>query len=106
MATHPILRGNEYIELKMLPALYDKNRMIAWNWDGVNILQESQGVSPNMKTNSIQYRVIQELIKGDYDIVYDDDNAGEIADVLTLKQIDNEIHVELYHLKFAHDGKI
>ena len=101
-----ILRGNEYIELKMLPALYDKNRMVAWNWDGVDILRESQGVSPNLRTDSIQYRVVQELIKGDYDIVYDDDNAGEIADVLTLKQIDNEIHVELYHLKFAHEGKI
>ena len=101
-----ILRGNEYIERKMLPALYDKNRMIAWNWDGVNILQESQGVSPNLNTDSIQYRVVQELIKSDYDIVYDDDNAGEIADVLTLKQIDNEIHVELYHLRFAHDGRI
>lgn len=101
-----ILRGNEYIELKSLPALYDKDRLIAWNWDGVDILNESQGVSPNLKTDSIQYKVVQELIKGDYDIVYDDDNAGEIADVITLKLVDNVIQVELYHLKFAHDGKI
>ena len=34
------------------------------------------------------------------------DNAGEIADVITLKLVENEIHVELYHLKFAHEGKI
>ena len=57
---------------------------------------ESQGVAPNIKTNSIQYRVIQRLMDGDYDIIYDDDNAGEIADVITLKQADNEIHIELY----------
>lgn len=67
---------------------------------------ESQGVAPNIKTNSIQYRVIQRLMDGDYDIIYDDDNAGEIADVITLKQADNEIHIELYHLKFAQGGRV
>lgn len=61
---------------------------------------------PHLKTDSIQYNVIQTLVRQDYDIVYDDDNAGEIADVITLKLIENEIHVELYHLKFAHEGKI
>lgn len=100
------LQGNEYIVLNAAPAFYDKNYLCEWNWDGVNLLKESQGVRPHLKTESIQYKVIQKLIEGDYDIVYDDDNAGEIADVITLKQIDNEIHVELYHLKFAHDGKV
>ena len=43
---------------------------------------------------------------GDYDIIYDDDNAGEIADVITLKQVGNKIHIELYHLKFAQGGVV
>ena len=88
------------------PALYNKDNLCAWNWDEVDLLKESQGVQPNIKKDSIQYKVIQKLVEGDYDIVYDDDNAGEIADVITLKLVDNEIHVELYHLKFAHDGKV
>lgn len=100
------LRGNEYIVLNAAPALYNRNNLYAWNWDGVNLLKESQGVKPHLTTESIQYKVIQKLIDGDYDIVYDDDNAGEIADVITLKLVDNVIHVELYHLKFAHDGKV
>lgn len=74
--------------------------------DEVDLLKESQGVQPDIKKDSIQYKVIQKQVEGDYDIVYDDDNAGEIADVITLKLIDNEIHVELYHLKFAHEGKV
>ena len=72
----------------------------------MNLSKESQGVRPHLKTDSIQYNVIQTLVRQDYDIVYDDDNAGEIADVITLKLVENEIHVELYHLKFAHEGKI
>ena len=100
------LRGNELIVLNAAPALYNKDDLCAWNWDEVDLLKESQGVQPNIKKDSIQYKVIQKLVEGDYDIVYDDDNAGEIADVITLKLVDNEIHVELYHLKFAHDGKV
>ena len=100
------LCGTEYIELKTPPAIFNRERIIGWNWQGVNLAVESQGVAPNIKTNSIQYRVIQELINGDYDIVYDDDNAGEIADVITLKQENNEIHIELYHLKFALGGEV
>ena len=100
------LRGNEYIVLSATPTLYDKNSLQEWDWEDVNLLKESQGVRPHLKTDSIQYNVIQTLVRQDYDIVYDDDNAGEIADVITLKLIENEIHVELYHLKFAHEGKI
>ncbi len=100
------LCGTEYIELKTPPTLYDRSRIIGWNWQGVDLSVESQGVAPNLRTNSIQYHVVQRLINGDYDIVYDDDNAGEIADVVTLKQENNAIHVELFHLKFALSGKV
>lgn len=100
------LCGTEYIELKTPPALYDRKRIIGWDWQGVNLAVESQGVAPNLKTDSIQYHVVQRLINGDYDVVYDDDNAGEIADVITLKHENDEIHIELYHLKFAQGGEV
>lgn len=100
------LNGTEYIKLPTPPAIYDRNRIIAWDWQGVNLAEESQGVVPNLNTNSIQYHVIRELLNGDYDIIYDDDNAGEIADVITIKSEDNKIHFELYHLKFAQGGRV
>lgn len=100
------LCGTEYIELTNLPAIYERERIIGWNWQDVNLAVESQGVFPNLKTDSIQYHVIQRLMNEDYDIIYDDDNAGEIADVITMKYIDNEIRVELYHLKFARGGQV
>lgn len=100
------LCGTEYIELKTPPAIYNRDRIDAWDWQGVNLAVESQGVAPNIKMDSIQYHVIQRLMNGDYDIIYDDDNSGEIADVITLKQENNEIHIELYHLKFAQEGRV
>ena len=100
------LCGTEYIELNSPPALYDRDRIIQWDWQGVKLSEESQGVAPKLKTDSIQYHVIQELQKVDYDIIFDDDNAGEIADVITMKQVNNKLRIELYHLKFAQDGRV
>ena len=98
------LCGTEYTELKTPPAVYDRDSIEAWNWDGVNLAVESQGVAPDIKTNSIQYHVIQELKNEDFDIIYDDDNSGEIADIITLKKNGNTIHIGLYHLKYAQGG--
>ncbi|MDD4509826.1 MAG: DEAD/DEAH box helicase family protein [Oscillospiraceae bacterium] len=99
------LCGNEYIVLKQLPGVYPEDRLIAWDWNGVDISKESQRVG-NLRTDSIQYHVVQELLKRDYDVIYDDDNAGEIADIITLKESNDFIDVELYHLKFAKGGKV
>lgn len=80
-----------------------KEDIQVWNWDGVNIKNESQG---NEKDNtSIQYHVIQKLKSQDFDIIFDDDNAGEIADVIAIKvdDINKVVKVELFHLKFSQE---
>ncbi|KNY29539.1 DEAD/DEAH box helicase [Pseudobacteroides cellulosolvens] len=99
------LNGNEYVELKQMILPYPKQLIQCWNWDGVDIRKESQGVLPKI-VDSIQYYVIQELMKGDYDIIYDDDNSGEIADVITIKELEKKIKIELYHLKYAKKGVV
>lgn len=100
------LCGNEYIELKRAPGMYPRDRITSWDWSGVNLSNESQGIIGQLQTDSIQYHVVQELLKQDYDIIYDDDNSGEIADLITLKASDKSIDIGLYHLKFAIKGII
>jgi len=56
-------------------------------------------------TDSIQYHFIQKLIAEDFDVVYDDDYAGEIADLIAIKINAEVIDVHLYHLKWASDGR-
>lgn len=99
------LQGNEYVKLKQIIQPYPTDRLISWNWVGVDLSKEAQGIHP-IKTDSIQYKVIQHLITKDFDIVYDDDYSGEIADVITIKELENEVNVQFYHLKFAKDGLI
>lgn len=99
------LTGNEYVQLKQIINVYPKDNIIAWNWQGVSLCNESQQVYPKI-TDSIQYKVIEELKKGDFDIIYDDDYSGEIADVITIKLYPDKICVGLYHLKFAIDGRV
>lgn len=99
------LQGNEYVELKHTIQPYPTNKLISWNWHGIDLRKEAQQINP-LQTDSIQYKVIQELKTGDFDIIYDDDFSGEIADVITIKEFDNEINIQFYHLKFAKEGLV
>jgi hypothetical protein len=99
------LTGNEYVELKQSIGVYPKDKIIAWDWSGVNIQSESQHVFPKIE-DSIQYDVIRRLKQQDYDIIYDDDYSGEIADVVAIKLEEEKICIEMYHLKYAYKGKI
>lgn len=99
------LTGNEYVQLKQIINAYPKDNIIAWDWSGVSLEKESQHVYPKI-TDSIQYKVIEELKKDNYDIIYDDDYSGEIADVITMKLHPDKLSVGLYHLKFAIGGKV
>lgn len=98
------LQGIKYVELKQLIQPYPNEKLIDWNWSGVDIKKEAQGVQP-LITDSIQYETIKRLKTFDFDIIYDDDGSGEIADIVTIKEKDDSILIQFYHLKFAHgDG--
>lgn len=99
------LEGNNYIELKNIINNYDKEKIISWDWTGVNLSVESQGVNPK-KQNSIQFRCLEILKLNDYDIIYDDDGSGEIADIVTFKTLEDKIEVELYHIKYSKSGQV
>ena len=98
------VRGNDHLALKQSIGLFPAKAIEAWDWTGVDLSAESQGVLPI--TTSIQYHVIQKLQQDDYDIIYDDDSSGEAADVVTIKLHPDKIAVELFHLKYAQNGKV
>ena len=99
------LTGNEYVELKTVPGLFPVDRVETWDWTGINLEEESQGVG-TINTASVQYRVIEKIRSDGYSVIYDDDNSGEIADVVALKESENAIIVDLFHLKYAKEGKV
>lgn len=98
------LEGNLFAEYKYKGPPFDKNRIDVIDWNGIDISKESQGANKN--PDSIQFHIIQRLKAEDYQIIFDDDNAGEIADIIAVKtnEISKEINIELYHLKYSHGG--
>jgi hypothetical protein len=83
---------------------YNAARIQVFDWNGVNIRKESQGRTKDH--TAIQARVIRELKKGDYSIIFDDDDSGEAADVVAIKIIGEisaptSIDVEFYHCKYS-----
>ena len=70
------------------------------DWIGVNIRKESQG--PNRDADSVQHRVIQQLAaEADWEVIIDDDGAGEIADIVMLRRNGRLLEVVLAHCKYA-----
>jgi superfamily II DNA or RNA helicase len=99
------LEGCEYTEMptdELSP--YDADRFQVIDWSGVDISAESQG--EERRAGTIQGKVI-ELLQGnpDYAVIFDDDGAGEAADIVAIKPVvvDGRTHidVELYHLKYT-----
>ena len=80
---------------------YSADRIEAWDWSETNIRAEAQG--PEKRTDSVQRRVIETLLaEGDaFDIIFDDDGAGEIADVVTLRVTEGLVQVTLHHCKYS-----
>lgn len=100
------LQENDYVKFNEDILLYPKEEIIAWNWPNVDISKESENFL-NLRQDSIQYFFFQKLLlDSSYNIVYNDDNSGEIADIITIKDLPNEIKVEFYHLKFAINGVV
>lgn len=99
------LFGNRHIELRSPQPLFQAHRIEAWKWSDVDIKKESQG--DGKEANTIQARVIRELLRSpEYLVIFDDDDAGEAADVVAIKVIGgveapSRVEVELYHCKYS-----
>lgn len=97
-----------YNEIYRLPATerrvsYARELLVAWDWSGINIRKESQG--PTKAPDSIQRRVIDRLLavsgEDQFDIIFDDDGSGEMADVVSVKVRNGQINVCFYHCKYS-----
>ena len=81
---------------------FDPDKIVVWDWTGVDIRKESQGEEKD--ASSIQRRVIDRIIAGEFgafDAIFDDDGAGEIADIVMVKQEGSRVGVDLFHCKYS-----
>lgn len=74
-----------------------------WQWDGIDISRES--MTDRSDFSSVQGHTFSR-IEGQYSIIFDDDGAGEIADLVAIRIRQHWIEVDLYHCKYCKSGQI
>jgi len=80
-------------------ASFDASRVDGWDWKGVDLTAESQGPT---KRPSIQRYVIETLLATEeFDIVFDGDGKGEVADIVAIRQDGDNVTVRLFHCKYS-----
>lgn len=93
-----------HIPTNLNAGLYDRSRLEAWDWRDIQLHKESMHKEGDQAT--IQYRTYQ-LIRDEYDLIFNDDGSGEAADLVCLKDLDEtSIRLTLVHCKGAHGGRI
>ncbi len=95
------LEGSSYTPLPKAYLPFSREKILDWDWAGIDLTKESQGAEKNKV--SIQYHLIKVLKTRGYFIIFDDDDSGEIADVIAIIDKDTSIKIELYHCKFSKD---
>ena len=96
------LEGNLFTQVHSVVPEFSYDHFEIFEWEGVNIRKESQ--TYEKFTDSIQYYIIQKLIqKNLYSLLMDDDDKGEIADVIGFKVIEDQriLQMDLYHCKYS-----
>jgi superfamily II DNA or RNA helicase len=98
------LEGNQLTRLRSGREPFERSKIVERNWTGIDIRKETQGIAK--ESDSIQFRMIESLLaQGAYEIVFDDDGSGEIADIVAIRVVSagsqNIIHVDLYHCKYS-----
>ena len=83
---------------------FDKSKFIEEDWSNVDISKESMGFG-NLIQDSIQYCFLKK-IEHQYEILINDDGSGEMADIIGINRVNNVIKIDLFHLKYAKEGKI
>jgi hypothetical protein len=83
---------------------FDASKIEALDWSAVDIRTESRG--SEQVEDSIQAFMIRRLIDGgaNYDVVFDDDGSGEVADIVAMRLSGQTLKVDLFHCKFSSKG--
>lgn len=94
----------QYVMPREQPELFPLDDIISQTWPGVSLNKESRGVPPFVQ-DSIQHAFLQQ-ISNDFDLIYDGDGKGEIADIIAFNTSSERIDVHLFHLKYAKNGVV
>jgi hypothetical protein len=82
---------------------YERAQLHELVWDEVDLRVESQG--PTRRVDSIQARMIRQIDHiHDWEVIIDDDGAGEAADIVAIRVDGTRLEVHFIHCKWVSGG--
>lgn len=80
--------------------LFPREAVETGDWSGINIQRESQG--PHRDPTTIQHRAVEMLSsEADWEVVLDDDGPGELADIVLMARVGEDLNVLFAHCKYS-----
>lgn len=96
-----VLEGCELLTPRDQPADFPLNQADAIAWPGVDIRKESFLKDGQLRADSIQAFAIQRCRDEGFQIIFDDDGSNEIADIVAIRDIGNQLTIRLVHCKYS-----
>lgn len=86
---------------EQLGEMFVRDAIATIEWGDTDLSQESRWRDGAIRPRSIQQRFIEYLEQGPFQFIIDDDDTGESADVVAIKETEDTITVTLWHCKYA-----
>ncbi|HDR9122701.1 TPA: DEAD/DEAH box helicase family protein [Burkholderia vietnamiensis] len=94
-----IILGNyRYYSPQTLNVKLPKALLSSWDWGETKINKESMGKDRDLDT--VQGFTFSK-IEGAYELIFNDDGAGEIADLVAINENNDHIQIDFYHCKYC-----
>lgn len=96
------VRGSRHLKpSESHPFTFDVATIVAADWTGVPLNLESKWKNGVARPHSIQGKMIADCIVQNNSIVFDDDDAGEAADIVEIGELNGIVTFKLYHCKYS-----
>ena len=90
-----------YQQTSTAPARIEDRQLQPWDWTDVDIHVESTWKEGVERPRSVQSRMATHYVDEGFDIVFNDDDAGEAADLICMQEGDETIRLVLVHCKYS-----
>lgn len=85
---------------------YPDDLLVVKDWTGIDIRLESIWNGGVERTGTVQTKALEVCIADVFDLIFNDDDPGEAADLVCMKIDATGILVRLVHCKFAHGANV
>jgi superfamily II DNA or RNA helicase len=80
---------------------YPPTEIEAWDWTGIDIKKESMWKKGVIRSDSVQWKTAEVQKTHGFDVIFNDDAAGEAADLVCIKRHSGHIQLRLVHCKYT-----